>query len=68
MQKEGKRSWPKVRADIEYNVFPVIDTHTPAKGITSSQIRTVLHQIIQRGAVVQANRIRSYLHRAFELV
>lgn len=27
----------------------------------------MLHTIIQRGAEVQANRIRSYLHRAFEL-
>jgi len=67
MQAQGKRSWKKVYADIQYNVFPVIDKRIPAKDVNSSQIRTVLYKIIQRGATVQANRIRSYLHRAFEL-
>lgn len=67
MRAEGKRSWKKVHADIEYNVFPILDKNILAKDIDSSQIRQVIHKIIQRGAIVQANRIRSYLHRAFEL-
>ena len=67
MRLEGKRSWKKVQADIEFNVFTVIDKNTPAKDIEPSHIRKVLHTIIQRGANVQANRVRSYLHRAFEL-
>lgn len=67
MQAEGKRSWKKVLADIEFNVFSVLDKSMAAQEVSSSQIRAVLHKIIQRGAVVQANRIRSYLHRAFEL-
>lgn len=67
MRSQGKRSWEKVHADIQYNVYPVIDKNIPAKDIDSSQIRKVIHKIIQRGAEVQANRVRSYLHRAFEL-
>jgi hypothetical protein len=67
MRSQGKRSWEKVYADIQYNVFPVLDKNIPAKEVNSAQIRKVIHIIIQRGAVVQANRIRSYLHRAFEL-
>ena len=67
MRAQGKRSWKKVYADIQYNVFPVLDKNIPAKDVDSSQIRKVIHKIIQRGATVQANRIRSYLHRAFEL-
>ena len=67
MRTEGKRSWKKVRADIDYNVFTVIDKNILAKDVNPTQIRKVLHKIIQRGAEVQANRIRSYLHRAFEL-
>jgi integrase len=35
--------------------------------VAPSHIRKILHIIIERGATVQANRIRSYLHRAFEL-
>ncbi|WP_431065716.1 tyrosine-type recombinase/integrase [Methylotuvimicrobium sp.] len=67
MRQQGKRSWEKVQADIEYNVFTMIDKNTPAKDIEPPHIRKVLHAIIQRGATVQANRVRSYLHRAFEL-
>ena len=67
MRTEGKRSWKKVLADIEYNVFTVIGKNTLAKDVAPTQIRKVLHKIIQRGAEVQANRIRSYLHRAFEI-
>ncbi len=67
MRSQGKRSWEKVYADIQYNVFTVLDKNIPAKEVTSEQIRKIIHKIIQRGAVVQANRVRSYLHRAFEL-
>ncbi len=67
MRTQGKRSWEKVQADIQYNVYPVVDKNTPAKDIDSSKIRKVIHKIILRGAEVQANRVRSYLHRAFEL-
>ena len=67
MRTEGKRSWKKVLADIQFNVFTVIGKNTLAKDVDPTQIRKVLHKIIQRGAEVQANRIRSYLHRAFEI-
>jgi integrase len=39
----------------------------PAKDITPLHIRKILHTIISRGSFVQANRIRSYLGRAFKL-
>lgn len=36
-----------------------------AKDVTSSQVKEILAGIIQRDAVVHANRIRSYLMAAF---
>ncbi len=33
MRTEGERSWKKVLADLEYNVFTVIDKHVPAKDV-----------------------------------
>ncbi|MCV5426288.1 integrase, partial [Escherichia coli] len=38
---------------------------TKAKDVTSGQIKHILAGIIQRGAVVHSNRIRSYLMAAF---
>ena len=65
MINDGKRSWEKVDADLKYNckdIFPL-----QAKDITPAHIRKILHTIISRGSNVQANRIRSYLQRAFKL-
>ncbi len=65
MASEGKRSWQRVEADLNFNCEVIL--HLPAKDITHLHIRKILHAIISRGSSVQANRIRSYLGRAFKL-
>ncbi|NOU21101.1 MAG: integrase arm-type DNA-binding domain-containing protein [Methyloglobulus sp.] len=65
MASEGKRSWQRVEADLNFNCEAIL--HLPAKDITPLHIRKILHAIISRGSSVQANRIRSYLGRAFRL-
>lgn len=65
MRNDGKRTWQKVEADLLYNCYPILKI--PAKEITPLHIRKILHDIISRGSAVQANRVRSYLRRAFKL-
>ncbi len=65
MVSNGKRTWEKVNADLNYNCKDIL--HLQAKDISPTHIRKILYTIISRGSKVQANRIRSYLHRAFEL-
>ncbi|MCK9606201.1 MAG: integrase arm-type DNA-binding domain-containing protein [Methylomonas sp.] len=65
MIDNGKRTWKHVEADLQYNCQDIM--HLQAKDITSTHIRKILHNIISRGSKVQSNRVRSYLHRAFEL-
>lgn len=67
MQTEGKRTWPRVLASIEKDVFPVIPRTQKAKSVTDSQIIDILSGMIERGADTQSNRIRSYLHTAFNI-
>ncbi|MDD5410709.1 MAG: integrase arm-type DNA-binding domain-containing protein [Methylobacter sp.] len=62
---DGKRSWQKVDVDLKYNCKDILPLQ--AKDITPAHIRKILHTIISRGSNVQANRIRSYLRRAFKL-
>lgn len=62
---DNKRTWKKVEADLNFNCKDILQI--PAKDITPSHIRKILHTIITRGSKVQANRIRSYLGRAFKL-
>jgi integrase len=65
MVNNGKRTWKKVDADLKYNCKDILLLQ--AKDITPTHIRKILYTIISRGSKVQANRIRSYLRRAFEL-
>ncbi|MGY6278115.1 tyrosine-type recombinase/integrase [Methylomonas sp. MgM2] len=65
MVDSGKRTFEKVEADLHYNCKDILDLQ--AKDVTPAHIRKILHTIISRGSNVQANRIRSYLRRAFEL-
>ncbi|EED1425166.1 site-specific integrase, partial [Escherichia coli] len=50
---------------LENECYTVIPRETKAKDVTSGQIKHILAGIIQRGAVVHSNRIRSYLMAAF---
>lgn len=67
MQNEGKRTWPRVLSSIEKDVFPIIPRNQRAKSVTDSQIIDILSGMIERGAETQSNRIRSYLHTAFNI-
>lgn len=66
MEADGKRTWAVVRSDLYKEVFPVLEPETKACHVTPAHIRTILAGMIQRGAPVQSNRVRSYLHSAFQ--
>ena len=65
MKADGKRTWSQVFSAIEKNVFPIIDPALKAHSVTDDQVISVLASMIDRGAETQSNRIRSYLHAAF---
>lgn len=50
---------------MERECYTVIPRDTKAKDVTPLQIKIILSGIIQRDAVVHANRVRSYLMAAF---
>ncbi|HIF5826067.1 TPA: tyrosine-type recombinase/integrase [Vibrio parahaemolyticus] len=65
MKKEGKRTYQNVYRSLEKEVYPFIAKETKACDVTTSDIVTILAHMIQRGAATQSNRVRSYLHAAF---
>lgn len=66
MKADGKRTHADVLRRLEKDVYPVIPPTTKAKDVTPLDIKQILTNMIQRGAVVQSNRVRSYLHAAFQ--
>ena len=48
------------------DVLPVIDARMKARDVTPENIRLILNRITKRGAMIQANRVRSYLMAAFQ--
>ena len=67
LQSKGKTSAEEVRKTLERDVtkpFPGLAA-TKARDLTPDDIVTILAKVYQRGAKVQANRLRSYLHAAF---
>lgn len=65
MEADGKRSAGSVRAIYEYNVAPVIG-NKKTRDVTLDDCADIITSVAERGAVVQANRVRSYLRAAFE--
>jgi hypothetical protein len=65
MKTDGKRTWHEVERDLNTNCQSIL--HLPAKDVLPLHIKKILFALIERGAKVQANRIRSFLHRAFEV-
>lgn len=65
MASDGKRSVKEVARSLQNDARPLIG-HLPARDITPAHIRDILFRLIQRGASVQANRLRSYLRTAFQ--
>ncbi|MEX9883303.1 tyrosine-type recombinase/integrase [Providencia sp. PROV120] len=65
MKQDNKRTWQDVLKRLEKECYEQIPRGTKAKDVTPNQIKKLLSNIIQRGAIVQSNRIRSYLMAAF---
>jgi len=66
MKADGKRTYGDVLRRLEKDTYPVIPPTTKAKEVTPEHIKLILSNMIRRGAVVQSNRVRSYLHAAFQ--
>lgn len=65
MKQDGKRTYAAVLASLEKETREVIPPKTKAKDVTPEHIKLILGAMIKRGAVVQSNRVRSYLMAAF---
>tara|TARA_R110002050_G_scaffold3824_1_gene19745 strand:- start:3536 stop:4843 length:1308 start_codon:yes stop_codon:yes gene_type:complete len=65
MKADGKRTYEAVLKSLEKEVYPHIPPATKAKDILPTDIVPILSSMIQRGAVVQSNRVRSYIVAAF---
>lgn len=65
MQQDGKRTFAAVLASLEKETREIITPTAKAKDVTPDQIKLVLSAMIKRGALVQSNRVRSYLMAAF---
>jgi integrase len=68
MDARGRRSTAHVRSSLEryvFRPFPVL-VNKKARDITVQDIRRILQRMLQRGVTTHANRVRSYLHAAFQ--
>lgn len=69
MKAEGKRTWENVRQDLDRYViapFPHL-RETKAAQITVEDIKLILSRMINEKKITTAsNRVRSYLHAAFQ--
>lgn len=65
MKADGKRTYEAVLKALEKEVYPFIKPETKAKEIQPTDIIPILSNMIQRGATVQSNRVRSYIVAAF---
>ncbi len=65
MKTDKKRTHKAVLKALEKEVYPIILPETKAKDVQPIDIVEILSIMIQRGAVVQSNRVRSYLVTAF---
>ena len=65
LKANNKRSWTEVERVLNSDAIPYL-AELQSCDITPEQIKAILYRVIQRGAEVQANRLRSYLHTAFK--
>jgi integrase len=65
MKADGKRTWHDVEVALLTNCSELLNL--AASDVTPSHIKKILHTIISRGSLVQANRVRAHLRRAFEV-
>lgn len=65
MKIDGKRTYEEVRNALVREFYPYIDKNTKACDVTTDDIKYVISKMIQRGAITQSNRVRSYVMAAF---
>lgn len=65
MRHDKKRSADEVERALTTNALNVLGPDTKTNTIKPHHIKLVLHTVIKRGALIQANRLRSYLSAAF---
>jgi integrase len=65
MKQDGKRTFAAVLASLEKETRDILPPTTKAKDVTAEHIKLILAEMIKRGALVQSNRVRSYLMAAF---
>lgn len=66
MKASGKRSWKTTENRLNQVLdSKFIDESKPAKEITSTDIKLMLSEVIHRGALAGANKIRAAVHAAF---
>lgn len=66
MKSSGKRSWRTTENRLNQVLdSKFIDGNKPAKDITSTDNKLMLSEVIHRGALAGANKIRSAVHAAF---
>lgn len=68
MEASGKRTHEQVRRRLRYFVRDPFKSRwdKPARDITSGDIRDILAHHIDRGVTTTTNRVRSYLHAAYQ--
>jgi integrase len=54
-----------VRTIFKRDIAPVIGETTKAQAVAPHHVKAVLHRIINRGAMIQANRVRAYMSAAY---
>ncbi|MEL7798750.1 tyrosine-type recombinase/integrase [Idiomarina loihiensis] len=66
MKETDKRTFNEVRAALYKEVLSKIDNSSPASEVETSSFVRILAEMIDRGATTQSNRVRSYLHAAYQ--
>jgi integrase len=65
MKREGKRTGDLILKRVEVDVYNVIPKEKKARDVTPNDIKLVLAKMIRRDAAAHSNKIRAYLHAAF---
>lgn len=65
MKADNKNSWKETQRALYKYALPELGAEAKAKDIKPQNIRRVLFNVIEQGALIQANRLRSYLSASF---
>ena len=65
LEQDGKVSHKEARRVLERDALPVIGSDKKANEVEPYDIKFVLHKVIKRGSLIQANQLRAYMSAAF---